>query len=308
MDDATSSRTNTDDNRPLRRAAAATRQLPPRAANAATHGLTATNYLPEILGPQVLERHRQSFNREWKPSTPTEAFLTEELARHAAALERAVSIEESVFRTSASALSRISDADHANDDQAALQDRVLAAACGSETVDRISRYRRMHEKAFHSALARLRELRASRDAVSFPMAGSPILLRFDEGTCCRYLQQHRDAGKLGCSSCGCADGRWLAGRDRWQCRQCRRQVSARSGTVMERSPLSLQVWFAAIGAILRDRQLSTAALSDLTEIRREKTVRTLAERIRQAMDSRDAERLLAGLNARILQELAGSGG
>jgi transposase-like protein len=235
------------------------RRLASRAANAASHGLTATKRLPEILGPELLERHRQRFQLEWRPCTPTQTYLVEELARHAAALERGTLIEEAVLRTSARGLSRISDSDG---DEDVGDDHVLAAACGAETVDRVTRYRRAHEKG--------------------------------------------DAGKSRCPSCGGADGKWLARRGQWQCGDCRRQVSARSGTVMERSRLSLRVWIAAIAAILQDRKISTEALCEITGIRRAKTVRALAQRIRKAIDSPNADRLLAGLNAEMLRELAGS--
>lgn len=282
-------------------ALAVSRRLAPRAANAATHGLTATRYLPEILGPECLERHRQRFDSEWQPSTPTEACLVEEMARHAAALERATPIEEAVLRTSARGLSGISDVDG---DEDAGADRVLAAACGSETIDRVTRYRRAHEKGFHSTLARLRELRASAESVLAPASASP--LHFPEITCLRYLQQHRDAHKLPCPSCGGADGKWLVSRDLWQCRHCRRQLSARQGTVMARSQLSLRTWFTTIAAILQDRQISTDELCDLTGVRRPKTVRKMVRRIREAIDSPDSEHLLAGLDPPTLKRLAGS--
>lgn len=272
-----------------------------RAANAATHGLTATKYLPEILGTELLERHRDNFLSEWQPSTPTQRYLVEELARHAAALERATPIEEAVLRTSARGLSGVSDSDG---DDGAGKDRVLAAALGSETIDRLTRYRRSHEKGFLAALGRLRELRASRDAVLPLAAVTP--LRFRETTCLRYLQRHRDANRLGCSSCRVADGKWLVGRELWLCRQCRRQVSARSGTILARSQLALRAWFAAIAAIFQDRKISTEALCDITGIRRAKTVRAVAQRISQAIDSPDAERLFAGLNAETLVRLARS--
>jgi transposase-like protein len=278
------------------------RRLAPRAANAATHGLTATKYLPAILGPELLERHRQRLLAEWQPSTPTLACLVEEMARHAAALERATPIEEAVLRTSARGLSAISDSEG---DEDARADRVLAAACGTELIDKVTRYRRAHEKGFLSALARLLELRAISDAVSLPAACSP--LRFTENTCLRYLKRYHDREKARCPSCGGADGKWLAGREQWQCRQCRRQVSARSGTILARSPLSLRTWFTAIAAILQDRQISTKELCHVAEIRREKTVRAMARRIRRAIDSPEAERLLAGLDAQTLTRLAASG-
>ncbi len=143
------------------------------------------------------------------------------------------------------------------------------------------------------------------DAVSLTAACSPLC--FNENTCLRYLQKHCDARKLPCPSCGGVDGKWLASREQWQCRRCRRQVSARSGTVLARSPLPLRVWFAAVAAILQDRQISTEALCDTTGIRRAKTVRGLAQRIRDAIDSPEAERLSAGLDLQILRRLAGSG-
>jgi hypothetical protein len=273
-----------------------------RAVNAATHGLTAKKYLPEILGSEVLERHCQRFQSEWQPSTPTESYLVEELARHAAALERAAPIEEAVLRTSARGLSGIAEPDL---DQGAGQDRILAAACGAETIDRVTRYRRAHEKGFLAALARLRELRASRDAVFLQAPRAP--LHFDETACLRYLQRLRDANKSGCPWCGGAEGKWLVGREQWQCQRCRRQVSARSGTVFERSRLRLRVWFAAIGAIIQDRRLSTEAFREITGIRREKTARALAQRIREATDSPEAKRLLAGLDWQTLIGLAGPG-
>jgi transposase-like protein len=300
--DVTAARATTDEKVAPAGPRAVARQLPPRAANAATHGLSATKCLPEILGKALLERHRQRFLSEWQPSTSTQVYLVEELARHAAALERATQIEEAVLRTSARGLSSISDAEV--DDDAGL-DRVLAAAYGSETVDRVTRYRRAHEKGFLSALARLRELRAMSDAVLVPAADSR--LHFEETTCLRYLQRYRDDGELPCPSCAGADGKWLADREHWQCRHCRKQVSARSGTVLARSPLPLRVWFAAIAAVLRDHNISTEALCDITGIRRKKTVRALAERIRQAIDSPVSERLLAGLDLQILRRLAGPG-
>lgn len=138
MDDAFASRTNIEENGSAGGPRGVTRRLASRAANAATHGLTATKLLPEILGPELLQSHRQKFQSEWQPCTPTQAYLVEELARHAAALERATPIEEAVLRTSARGLSGISDPG----DEGTERDHVLAAACGTETVDRVTRYRR----------------------------------------------------------------------------------------------------------------------------------------------------------------------
>jgi transposase-like protein len=274
-----------------------------RAANAVTHGLSAAKLLPEILGRELLQRHRRNFHEQWKPSTVTEECLVEELARHAAALERATPIEEAVLRTSALGLAMLSERGTEPDARA---DCLLAAACGTESVDRLTRYRQAHEKGFHTALARLRELRSSPPCVHVPLHASLSSLSFDERACLRYLRQRHDNRSLCCPSCGSRERTWLAGRARWQCRECRRQLGLRSRTVMARSPVPLQTWFCLIAAILHDRQVSTDALCRVTGIRREKTVREMAKRVRDALDSPDAERLLAGLDAQILASLARS--
>jgi len=298
MDDAHTSQPTTE-GRDLAQSVAAPPQLG-RAANAATHGLTAKKLQPAIFGTEVLERQRQRFRAEWQPATPTEACLVEELARHAAALERATPIEEAVLRTSARELSSISDT---NGDQAAAQDRVLAAACGSETIDRITRYRRAHEKGFFAALTRLRELRESSAAVVLPPKLSA--LQFDATACMRYLRRRREL--KGCPACGAIEGKWLGSRDVWQCRKCRRQVGPRSGTVCECSPLPVHMWFAAIAAIFENWSIGTDALAEMIGIRREKTVRAMAQRIREACESLDSERLLAGLDTLTLIQLAARG-
>ena len=63
----------------------------------------------------------------------------------------------------------------------------------------------------------------------------------------------------------------------------------------------------AIAAILQDREISTEVLCEITGIRRAKTVRGLTQRICRAIDSPEAERLLAGLDRPTLTRLAGTG-
>lgn len=51
-----------------------------------------------------------------------------------------------------------------------------------------------------------------------------------------------------CPECGRADVRYIATRRLWECKEKhpRRQFSAKRGTIFEDSPLSLDIWFAAI--------------------------------------------------------------
>jgi hypothetical protein len=76
---------------------------------------------------------------------------------------------------------------------------------------------------------------------------------------------------------------------------------------MARSSLALAVWFQAIYAVCRMPQIPIDTLCEVTGIGRRKTLHLLAVRIRQALDSADSHRLLAGLTCDILEELARSG-
>jgi hypothetical protein len=72
--------------------------------NAVRHGLTATTLIDEIFGPANLQRVRHALVEEWRPATPTEGHLVDELARHAAELELAERAEEAVLRSGAPGL------------------------------------------------------------------------------------------------------------------------------------------------------------------------------------------------------------
>jgi hypothetical protein len=43
--------------------------------NAIQHGLSASTLLPEILGHELLARHKDRLSAEWRPSTPTQEVL-----------------------------------------------------------------------------------------------------------------------------------------------------------------------------------------------------------------------------------------
>jgi hypothetical protein len=79
------------------------------------------------------------------------------------------------------------------------------------------------------------------------------------------------------------------------CAGCNRQLGLRAGTIMERSPLALTVWFAAIRHLVCNRNISIRDLAASIGIQRLATVRRLARRIRDALDSGRTE-WLAGLN------------
>jgi hypothetical protein len=272
------------------------------ALNALTHGLTATKRLPEILGSELVHAARRQFYEEWKPATATEQHLVDELARHAAALARAEHIEDGLLRTSARGFSLTSFAA----EDADLNDKILAACVGAEALDRLTRHRRAHERAFLATLERIHQMHGDRPQHSLPSAPVARPPRFEEDICRAYLRRRWEEGVCSCPACKGKVGPCLSGRDLWQCRSCRHQSGLRSGTIMVRSSLSLSAWFTAIYALFRDPEITIDALCKVTRISRRKTVVALAQRIRRALCSADSERLLADLTCEILEELGRS--
>jgi transposase-like protein len=172
----------------------------------------------------------------------------------------------------------------------------LAAVAASQAVERMTRYRRAHEKALNTALTRLEEAKA-REIQQLGRKRFSTDKQFGTDESCReYLRAWREENGCACTKCGSGDGAFLSGRDRWQCRSCRAQVSLRAGTVMDGSKLPLRTWFAAIEAMLQDPKTSTRELSELTGVHRRATVRKMAGRIRVAIRSPAATHKLAGLN------------
>lgn len=262
--------------------------------NSLTHGLTATKLLPAVLGAETLDRYVQQFCVEWQPTSPTQKIVVAEMARHAAALEFLERAEPAVLRCGASAGSQL-QACNGEDSFADTCDRVLASAVTTDAADRLTRYRRAHEKGFYQALKHLQELsrrgigvaQLSRIEPPFP---------FNEDECRGFLLRRFHVSEFQCPRCGHARGYPLAQRSRFQCAGCNAQIGIRNGTVMEGSPLPLVVWFRAIWHVLQEPDTSLTTLAEVTKISRTGTLRRMVGKIRAAIDSGQTSLLLAGLD------------
>jgi transposase-like protein len=262
--------------------------------NAIQHGLAATTLLPEILGLEVLARCKDRLSIEWCPSTSTEEILVAELARHAAALMLVEQCEAAVLRNGArGVLSLRLDSDAQG--QSGI-DAMLAGAVTTEAIERVTRYRRSHEKAWHAALLRLREVKAAEHWARHRVPQYDVASFVSEEGCIAYLIARAQRGQCPCPHCGHRRGWSLISRRRWLCAGCNRQLGLRTGTVMERSPLALTIWFATVREIVRDRGITVQELAASIGIRRLGTVRRMAQRIRDALASGRATDRLAGLN------------
>jgi transposase-like protein len=260
------------------------------AANALQHGLTAAKFLPKVLRPGRLEEILVAVHDEYQPRTITENLLVREIARHAAALEVTEQAEPALLRTAAQGLTQFTDLAQAASDV----DLLLAAAITAEPLDRTARYRRLHEKALHQSIDKLRSLQAA--AAAQPGAQPDYGTRFSsENACESFLHARYSRADWRCPRCAHGQGCWLAKRKAWQCAHCAAQLGLRHGTVFARSALPLTAWFAAILAFAENTSITAAELMTVTGIARAATAQSMLRRIRRAVDENNVQRGLAGL-------------
>ena len=260
--------------------------------NAVKHGLCANTLLAEVFRTRSSRTpSRKTAHRH--PTSPTQEILVTELARHAAALETAERAEAAVLRFGMRGAITLRNAD---DNPENDLDMLLTGAVTTEAIERLTRYRRAHEKGWFAALLRLREAKAMERPEGMIAPPAPMAIFSSEGACEEYLIARARRADRHCPRCGWRRGYWLANRRRWQCAACSRQFGIRSGTVLEGSSLPLKTWLVAIQTILENRTISVQALATATGVRRLWTARRVALKIRRALDSQHATELLAGLD------------
>jgi transposase-like protein len=262
--------------------------------NAITHAMTATTLLPQILGADRVEFYRLHFGQELKPRSYVERVIVAELARHAARLEFAEQAEEALLRTGARRLAQLVNT---GDGGAEVDDAGLCSAVANHLLDQFTRYRAGHEKGFFRALHGMRDLTTSQAGSRHANKRIGFEAYFaDEQACEDYLKNRFDRATWRCPRCSSVKGHWLPSRRCWECADCRRQTGLRGATVMQRSALPLAKWFSAIQLLLVDPRISPGEIGHRIGIRRDATVRRMITKIRRAIDSPDAWKLLAGLD------------
>lgn len=246
--------------------------------------------LPEALRLNTSE-YLEALRAELRPATALEDIFVAEMARHAAAMDFSEAAESRVLRFGARHHELLLEG-AAKGGERELE-AMFAAAVTSNAAERTERFGQLHRRGFYRAYAQLQLLRCETGRNAQTESGAVF---DDERACETYLLGRMQADPRRCPSCTKRKFHYLKSRRRWECAACGVQIGLRAGTVMERSPLPLRVWFQAILACCAEPQIALRELAERIGIRRLATVRGMLGNIRRAIESPDAERLLAGLH------------
>lgn len=121
-----------------------------------------------------------------------------------------------------------------------------------------------------------------------------FLKRFStEEQCLEYLAELRWSSGFICPKCGGKHGYRLS-NGRYQCAQCRHQVSVTAGTVLHKTHMPLQQWFLAFYLVCQDKR-GISAIQLASQLGTTyKTAWYMLKRIRTAMGQRDKKYQLSG--------------
>ncbi len=239
--------------------------------------------------------YRRAFLEQFNPSDFAESVLVEDLARRAAQMGQFESAHALLISQAGQALAVALNGEKGAAAAAEVAAPALVAA--SPRAESLFRQSLAASRGFQKTL---RELQ--RRALERVAATANGLNRWDtrfltEQACCTYLLRRFQNGTQACPHCGHGGrGNFIAVRQVWECAQCRLQCGIRTGTVMERSPLPLVKWFAAIRLLLLQPGSTTAELSQTLQIERVATIRSMAQKIREAMRADNASQRLADLD------------
>jgi hypothetical protein len=245
------------------------------------------------LAPQV--RMLMAFSNAVNPVDPIEQFLVEELSRRAAQTGDYDAALDALRREGEAAFLGVLSTSDRN--SVAALSLARASVVASERYEALMRQGLASARGFMRALYAIRELRANSREIGSDSFFLPDPRFVTEQACCAYLVRRYVYGSCGCRRCGTISaGCFVAARTSWQCARCHAQTGLRYQTCMERSPLQLTKWFAAIRIVLQSPTIATEELAAVLKIKRHQTVRNMIKQIRAASDSQDPSTALAGLD------------
>ena len=242
-----------------------------------------------------MDAFRHQLAREYNPVGIAETVVVNDLARRAAKLEVIEASVCALRQQAASSLAKVTGP--LNVTESGSGDAMLAGAMSSGQIENLERHSLSNARAFYRGMVALSMLQASRRAEESADLGSSDPRFMSERACMTYLVRRWHDGDQPCHGCGhTATGSWIESHRCWECRNCGKQAGIRTGTVMERSPLPLTAWFAAIRLMLIRPSIVTTELAAKICVNRVPTVRSMAGKIRRAIANENASQLLAGLD------------
>ena len=123
-----------------------------------------------------------------------------------------------------------------------------------------------------------------------------VLYFTDQTNCREYLVARRWSNGVTCPRCGSDRVKFLEKYNRWQCsaKHAARQFTAKTGTIMEDSPIVLDKWLMAMWLIVNCKNgISSYEIHRAIGVT-QKTAWFLDHRIRMALHSGSVENLLSG--------------
>lgn len=110
----------------------------------------------------------------------------------------------------------------------------------------------------------------------------------DEESCKLYFKEFRENQGLICSKCEGKDFHWIPSYYRWQCKCCMKQITLRSGTLLEASKLPYHYWIYAIFFMVNTKKgISALEMQRQLGHKRYEPVWAMMHKIRNAMGNRD---------------------
>jgi hypothetical protein len=117
----------------------------------------------------------------------------------------------------------------------------------------------------------------------------------DEAACENYLKIKREEEGIICPKCHEAKHYWFEKMKLWKCANCGTRLNLRAGTVMERSHLSLMLWFKVLHLMTSTKKaFSTLEIQKQLRFKFYEPIWYMMQKIRITMGKRDARYKLQG--------------
>ena len=118
----------------------------------------------------------------------------------------------------------------------------------------------------------------------------------DEESCILKYKEVRDKVGVTCSACGCKKQYWKKDKYQYECTDCGKRTTLRSGTVMHGSKLPYRYWFIAIHLLTSTRNsFSALELQRQLGHRFYEPIWEMLHKLREVMGQRDSEYELTGV-------------